>query len=155
MKRFAFLLLFAAAASAATIQSPSQFLGFEVGADRKLADYKQIVSYFHALAAASPRVRVESLGKTTLGEDFIMAVVTSEGNMRNLERIRETARKLADPRGLSEEQIGQLARDGKAIVLVTCNIHSSEIASSASRPIPRSIQRQTASPQSQSTSAMT
>ena len=119
MKRFLFLLLFAAAASAATIQSPSQFLGFEVGADRKLADYRQIVSYFHALAAASPRVRVESLGKTTLGEDFIMAVVTSEGNMRNLERIRETARKLADPRGLSEEQVGQLARDGKATILVT------------------------------------
>src|ERR1700692_2419576 len=130
MKRFALLLLFAAAASAATVQSPSQFLGFEVGADRKLADYKQIVSYFHALAAASPRVRVESLGKTTLGEDFIMAVITSEGNMRNLARTRETAKNLADPRGLSEEQTAQLAREGKAIVIVTCNIHSSEIASS-------------------------
>src|SRR3954463_11591999 len=85
----------------AAVQSPSQFLGFDVGADRKLADYKQIVSYFRALAA-SPRVRVETLGKTTLGEDFIMAVVTSEGNMRNLEKIRETARKLADPRGLTD-----------------------------------------------------
>src|SRR5229473_2903284 len=113
MKRFFALLLFAAAANAATVQSPSQFLGFEVGADRKLADYRQIVSYFRALAAASPRVRVESLGKTTLGEDFIMAVITSEGNMRNLDRIRETARKLADPRGLSEEQIAQLARDAE------------------------------------------
>src|SRR5436309_12381511 len=114
----------------AAVQSPSQFLGFEVGADRKLADYKQITSYFRALAVASPRVRVETLGKTTLGEDFIMAVVTSEGNMRNLEKIRETAKRLADPRGLSDDQVAQLARDGKAIVLVTCNIHSSEIASS-------------------------
>jgi Zinc carboxypeptidase. len=132
MKRLlsALLLLAATTALAAPIQSPSQFLGFEVGADRKLADYRQIVSYFHALAAASPRVKVESLGKTTLGEDFIMAVVTSETNMRNLEKIRETAQKLADPRGLSDDQIAQLARDGKAIVLVTCNIHSSEIASS-------------------------
>src|SRR5881398_1299590 len=131
MKRFVFaLLLFAAAANAATLQSPSQFLGFEVGADRKLADYRQIVSYFRALAAASPRVHVETLGKTTLGEDFIMAIVTSEGNMRNLEKIRESARRLADPRGLTDEQIAQLTRDGKAIVLVTCNIHASEIASS-------------------------
>ena len=131
MKRITFALAFlAATALPAAVQSPSQFLGFEVGADRKLADYRQIVSYFRALAAASPRVRVESLGKTTLGEDFIMAVVTSEGNMRNLEKIRETSRKLADPRGLNDEQIAQLARDGKAIVLVTCNIHSSEIASS-------------------------
>ncbi|MEA2338363.1 MAG: hypothetical protein QOE82_2370, partial [Thermoanaerobaculia bacterium] len=131
MKRtlFAIAVLLATTLTAA-VQSPSQFLGFEVGADRKLADYKQIVSYFRALAAASPRVRVESLGKTTLGEDFIMAVVTSEGNMRNLEKIRETARRLADPRGLTDDQIAQLTRDGKAIVLVTCNIHSSEIASS-------------------------
>jgi len=131
MKRtlFAIAFLFATTLTAA-VQSPSQFLGFDVGADRKLADYKQIVSYFRALAAASPRVRVETLGKTTLGEDFIMAVVSSEGNMRNLEKIRENARKLADPRGLSDDQIAQLARDGKAIVLVTCNIHASEIASS-------------------------
>jgi hypothetical protein len=131
MKRTLFAIAFLLATTlTAAVQSPSQFFGFEVGADRKLADYKQIVSYFRALAAASPRVRVETLGKTTLGEDFIMAVVTSDGNMRNLENIRETARRLADPRGLSDEQVAQLARDGKAIVLVTCNIHASEIASS-------------------------
>ena len=131
MKRtlFAVALLVATTLTAA-VQSPSQFLGFDVGADRKLADYKQIVSYFRALAAASPRVRVETLGKTTLGEDFIMAIVSSEGNIRNLEKIRGTARKLADPRGLNDQQVAQLARDGKAIVLVTCNIHASEIASS-------------------------
>lgn len=29
-------------ASAASVPSPSEFLGFEVGADRKLADYRQI-----------------------------------------------------------------------------------------------------------------
>src|SRR5438067_11871000 len=130
MKRAFLLVAFVALSATAAVQTPSEFLGFQVGADKNLADYKQIVSYFRALAAASPRVRVESLGKTTLGEDFIMAVVTSEGNMRNLEKIRETAKRLADPRGLSDDQVAQLARDGKAIVLVTCNIHSSEIASS-------------------------
>src|SRR3954468_20440066 len=129
MKRtlFAIALLLATTLTAA-VQSPSQFLGFEVGADRKLADYKQIVSYFRALAAASPRVRVESLGKTTLGEDFIKAVVMSVGDVCNLEKIREPAKRLADPRGFNDAQVAQLARDGKAIVLVTCNIHSSEIA---------------------------
>src|SRR6059058_784076 len=130
MKRAVIFIALIAIGAHAAVQSPSQFLGFDVGADRKLADYKQIASYFRALAAASPRVRVETLGKTTLGEDFVMAVVSSEGNMRNLEKIRETARRLADPRGLSDDQVAQLARDGKAIVLVTCNIHASEIASS-------------------------
>ena len=38
-----------------------------VGADRTVADYRQILAYFKALDAASPRVEVEILGKTTLG----------------------------------------------------------------------------------------
>ena len=41
----------------AQIQSPSQFLGMPIGADRTLADYRQIASYFRALDAQSPRVR--------------------------------------------------------------------------------------------------
>src|ERR1051325_9938987 len=132
MKRFSLIaVLFASvAAAAAPLQSPSQFLGFEVGADRKLADYRQIVSYFKALDEASPRVQIETLGKTTLGEDMIMAVVSAEENMRDLERIRDTARRLADPRNLSEQQLDALVNEGKSIVLVTCNIHSNEIASS-------------------------
>src|SRR5256885_5472468 len=130
MKRAFIVIALVAISAQAAIQSPSQFLGFEVGADRKLAGYKQIVSYFRALAAASPRVQIESLGKTTLGEDFIMAIISSESNMRNLPRIRAIAKQLADPRGLSDSQIESLIHEGKSIVLVTCNIHSSEIASS-------------------------
>ena len=130
MKRvLAIVLLVAASATAAPIQTPSQFLGFEVGADRKLADYKQIVSYFRALDAASPRLDIENLGKTTLGDEMIMAVISSEENIRNKARIREGARKLADPRGQSDAEIDALIRDGKTVVLVTCNIHSTEIAS--------------------------
>jgi hypothetical protein len=128
---FISLLIFVAAGlAAAPIKSPSEFLGFEVGADRKLADYRQIVSYFRMLDQASPRVELENLGKTTLGEDMIMAVISSEENLRNQAAIRETARNLADPRGLTDPQVDQLAREGKAIVLVTCNIHSTEIAAS-------------------------
>src|SRR5215210_7283473 len=130
MKRaFSLLLLFVSASLSAAVQSPSQFLGFEVGADRKLADYKQIVSYFRALDAASGRIDIETLGKTTLGEEMIMAVISSEENVRNKAKIRETARKLADPRGRTDAEIDALVRDGKTVVLVTCNIHSREIAS--------------------------
>src|SRR5438067_13897760 len=131
MRRLLPLALFLFASSAlAALQSPSEQLGFQVGADRKLADYRQIVSYFRALDAASPRVTIETLGKTTLGEEMVMAVISSEENMRNLDRIKEISRKLADPRGLSDAQIDSLVADGKPVVLVTCNIHSNEIASS-------------------------
>src|SRR6266496_1812606 len=118
------------ALAAAAVPSPSQFLNLEVGADKKLADYKQIASYFQALKAASPRVDVEVLGKTTLGEDMFMAIISSEDNIRNQKRIRETAKKLADPRGLTEKEVAALAHEGKLVLLVTCNIHSTEIGAS-------------------------
>lgn len=123
-------LLSASAALAAKPPSPSEFLGFTVGADRQLADYRQIASYFKALKAASPRVELEVLGKTTLGEDMFLAVISSEENIRNLKRIREVARRLADPRGLSDSEAESLVRDGRLVLLVTCNIHSTEIGAS-------------------------
>jgi len=127
---FALILAAATRLSAADIPSPSEFLGMKIGSDRVLADYKQISSYFHELEATSPRVKIELLGKTTLGEPMIMAVISSEENIRNLARIRKIATKLADPRGLSQEQLDALVREGRTVALVTCNIHSSEIASS-------------------------
>ncbi|MBV9495862.1 MAG: hypothetical protein JOZ54_16560, partial [Acidobacteria bacterium] len=130
VRLFALLLLATLPLAAAPLQSPSQFLGFEVGADRKLADYRQILSYFKALDEASPRVQVEILGKTTLGEEMMMAVISSEENMRGLEKIRDMARRLADPRNFSDADIDSMIENGKSIVLVTCNIHSNEIASS-------------------------
>ena len=104
MKRVALLCTFLVATTlSAAPPSPSDFLKMNVGADRVLADYRQVASYFHALAAGSPRVHVETIGKTTLGEDEIMAVISSEENMRSLDRIRQTAARLADPRGLSDD----------------------------------------------------
>ena len=111
------------------IQTPTQFLGFEVGADRQLADYKQIVSYFDHLAKGSKRIEIESLGATTLGNDMIMAAISSEENLKKKSKYQEIARKLSDPRGLSQKEIQGLVDGGKAIVLVTCNIHSTEIGS--------------------------
>jgi len=116
--------------AAAEIPAPSRFLGITVGADRTLADYRQIASYFRALDAASPRVAVQVLGPTTRGEDMLMAVISSEANLQNLARLKEIARRVADPRGVSESEMAALVEEGRAIVLVTCNIHASEIGSS-------------------------
>ncbi len=138
-KRFYLLLLFIgllpfsrsmAQKNAGQAPAPSEFLKFEVGADRQLADYRQIASYFKVLAATSGRLEVETLGKTTLGEQMFMAAISSEENLRNKARYKDIARNLADPRGLSREQIDALAGEGKAIFLLTCNIHASEIGSS-------------------------
>jgi zinc carboxypeptidase len=130
MQRALAVLFFIAAAASAAVPTPSDFLHMQVGADRTLADYRQIVSYLRAVAAASPRVQVESMGKTTLGEDFVVAIISSEANMRNLAQIKANNQRLSDPRGLTDAQIDAIVAHQPSTVLVTCNIHASEIASS-------------------------
>jgi zinc carboxypeptidase len=131
---FALLLLTAVALPAgvalAAPPAPDAVLGFRVGADRKLADYGQIVRYFEALDQGSDRLQLQKLGKSVLGRDLVMAVISSEANLRDAERYRTIARRLADPRGLDPAEAERLIAEGKAIVLVTCNIHSSEIGAS-------------------------
>jgi len=124
------LVALSATARAATVPSPSEFLGVKVGADRTVADYRQILAYFKALDAASPRVEIEILGKTTLGEDLFLAAISSEANLANRKRLQEIARKIADPRGLTEAETEALVREGKVFLLITCNIHATEIGAS-------------------------
>lgn len=109
---------------------PDKFLGHRVGEDRKLADYNQIKAYFELLAKESPKLKLVNIGKTTLGKDMIMAVITDEENMKELDRYRDIARKLKMARDLTPEQARQLAREGKTILLITCSLHSTEIAAS-------------------------
>ena len=117
----------AAGLSAVEAPAPGPYLKLTLGADRTLADYGQITAYLRALAAASPRVQMEDLGKTTNDQPLIMAVISSEANLKNKAKYQDIAKRLADPRGLAEAQIEALAKEGKAIVLVTCAIHASEI----------------------------
>jgi hypothetical protein len=109
---------------------PRDFLGHEVGADKKLADYSQIMDYFKKLEAESPRLKLLTIGETTLKKPMIMAVITAEKNMADLARYTEITHKLRSARDLSPEQARSLAGEGKAILLFTCSQHSSEIAAS-------------------------
>lgn len=109
---------------------PDEFLGHKVGADRKLADYDQIQEYFHKLDSESEKMKVLTIGESTLGKPMIMAVITSEENMADLEKYTEITRRLRNARGLTPTAARELAQQGKIIFLITCNIHATEIASS-------------------------
>src|ERR671912_402250 len=78
-------------------------LGFRPGDDRKLAGWSQVVEYFRRLDAASPRVRFEELGKTTLGAPFVVATISAPENLARLSEYRDIQRRLADPRQLGRQ----------------------------------------------------
>ena len=131
-KRYFLALLFSVvAASLVHAQTtPEAFLGFKVGADKKLADYNQIKAYFEKLAQESPKLKLFTIGTSTLKKPMIMAVITSEENMAKLDRYREIVKKLRDPRSLPLEEARKLSKEGKVIVLITGSLHATEIAAS-------------------------
>ena len=115
----------------AAIPSPRSVLGFTPGDDRTIADWKQISGYFAQLDRASERVSVQTLGETTLNRPFIVAFISAPENIRNLPKLKEIQRRLADPRlVLTEAERDHLFQDGKTVVVISCSIHSNEIVAS-------------------------
>jgi hypothetical protein len=103
-------------------------LGFALGEDRRLADWTQITGYMAALAQASPRVRLDTLGPTTLDRPFIMLTIAEPATLARLERFREIQQTLADPRRIASDAAAEaLIAEGKTVVLVTSSIHSTEV----------------------------
>ena len=131
-KRIVFILITLGLAGAVlqAQTTPEQFLGFKPGADRKLADYGQITAYFQKLAQESSRVKLFTIGESTLKKPIIMAAISTPENLAKLDRWKEITHMLRDPRGTSPEEARKLAREGKAMVLITCSLHATEVAAS-------------------------
>ena len=113
----------------AQLPTPESFIGHPVGADRQLAPYEKVLEYLRLVAASSDRVSVDEVGKSTLDNDMVAMVLTSEENQQNLERYREISQRLANPDRLSTEEARALSQEGKVIVLFTCTIHATEVGS--------------------------
>ncbi len=59
-----FALVHAALVCAAEIPTPKSHFGHEIGVDKVLLDWDQVVSYFYKLEESSDRLRVKEIGKT-------------------------------------------------------------------------------------------
>jgi len=108
------------------LKTPREHLGFNVGDDRKLADWNQITNYFEHLSS-SDRMILQSFGESTEGREMIYAIISSPKNLEELDKYKTIQKKLADPRNLTEAQAEELIEKGKAIVLITCSIHATEV----------------------------
>jgi Zinc carboxypeptidase len=110
------------------VPTPQSVLGHTPGDDFYLANYDESRDYFHKLAAASNRVKLITVGETTRGLDWEIAIISSPENLANLDKYKDISRKLADGRGLSTADARELARTGKAIVHIDGGLHSTEVA---------------------------
>jgi len=97
-----------------TLQSPEQFLGYPLGT--YFSRHHQVVDYFKQLEKNSPQnVRLNYYGKTTENRDLLVAYISTEENIKNLETIRQQHADLT-----SGEKI--------SIVWLSYNVHGNESA---------------------------
>ena len=115
-------------------QTPDQFFGFHIGADGELARYPKIVEYLQHLAATTNRVRFQELGKTTMGNPYVLATISAPENLAKLDRLIAINRRLADPRGLSDAEAKRLAQEGRAFYFLYGTIHSTEVGNTQAIP---------------------
>ena len=119
--------------SAQDVPTPESHFGYEIGSEERLANWTELTAYYEVLASTSARVKVDTLGLTTMGQPFVMLTVTSEANQNRLSELHDIQMRLADPRRVSgEEELQELVAAGKTVVLITHGIHSTEVGGSQS-----------------------
>ncbi len=108
------------------ITTPKEALGFNLGDDYMVANYTQLEAYWKKLAAESDRMKLVDIGPTSEGRRQYMAIVTSPANLKQLDRYRDIARRLALAEGLTDDHAHALAREGKAVVWFDGGLHAQE-----------------------------
>ena len=108
------------------VPSPKDVLGYHIGAPRTLTYYENILKYYRALAAATPRVKVETIGKSDENRELVAVWVSSDDNIKNLQQNRDNLARLADPRGVPDAALKQLIATTKPHYHFIGGLHSSE-----------------------------
>jgi hypothetical protein len=123
------------AAAAQEITTPEKFFGFQLGADKKMARWDKIVEYYGVIEKQSGgRMKVINMGPTSMGNPFLMVIITSPANFAKLDRLREVNLRISDPRGLTEGQAHALVDEGKAVVVQSMSMHATEIGGAQMAP---------------------
>jgi hypothetical protein len=119
------LLAFAAPLAA---QAPrfADVSGHEFG--ERITQHAHMVRYLERLAAESPRVTVETQGRSWQGRELMLAIVTSPENHARIDEIRRNAQRLADPRATSAAEAEAIIANQPAIVWFGGSIHGFELS---------------------------
>jgi len=116
------LLLILSTASYGQLQSPSEFLGYELG--EQWTPHHKVFDYFKHVADNSEMVTLNQYGETYEGRELVYVTVSSIANQNKSEEIRTNNLKRV---GFMN---GQPTADKTPIVWLSYNVHGNETSSS-------------------------
>jgi hypothetical protein len=119
----------------AQLTPPEKFFGFQLGSDRKIARWDRIVEYFKLLEKnGGGKMKLIGMGPSTMGNPFLLAIISSPANLSRLDRLRQVNAIISDPRGATAQDIKNLIREGRAVICQTMSLHATEIGGTQMAP---------------------
>ncbi len=118
--------------ASATVPSPRAFLHRIPGAAGELANSETTYAYFKALAQASPRVKLFTIGRSEEGRDIMLLAIADEAGIGQLDALKAATAALADPRITDEAKAKQLIDTARPIYYFNAGLHSDETGSTES-----------------------
>ena len=112
-----------------TIPSPRDHFETIVGAPGVMHRSAEVYGYLRALAAATPRVRVETIGRSEEGREIVLVVVADDATMGQLDGYRTAVARLADPRTVHGTDLEALLDQAKPVYYLNGGLHSPEMGS--------------------------
>ena len=80
-------------------------------------------------------MKLIEIGATAEGRTQLMAVISSEANLRQLDRFKEISARLAKATGLTDAQARELATEGRAVVWIDFGLYSTEVGHAQTAPL--------------------
>lgn len=108
------------------IPTPKDVLGYHVGTPKTLTKTDAALAYYRALEKASPRIRVTTIGKTDEGRDVTVVYIASQATLKELATHTASLGRLADPRGLSDDEARRLIATTPPMYHLMAGLHSAE-----------------------------
>ena len=118
--------------ASSSVPSPRAFYGRIMGAPGELVNSAKAYAYCLALAAASPRVRVFTIGQSEEGREIILVAISDEKGIQDLEKLKAATASLADPRKIQPSAAEKLIADSRPIYYFNAALHSDETGSTES-----------------------
>jgi len=100
--------------SSKTVPTPEKYLGYVVGAPNVLTYASKCADYLRELEKKSKRVKVVSLGRSEEGREMVVAIISDEANLENINRLRTYNHFLGDPRDLFNYKRGEKMASGSS-----------------------------------------